>query len=347
MENRPPPSPAPAPPPAETEKLSPAMRQYQQFKGQYPGYVLFFRMGDFYEMFWEDAQNAARVLGLALTSRSKGDGAVPMAGVPFHAVDGYLRKMIAAGFKVAICEQTETASQAKGVINREVVRLMTPGTLTDEPLLDGRAENFLAAVAVASGRAGVAWAELSTGACWAMSGTEEQVLDEISRLRPAEVLVPESVNGQPHAIDARLRQRGITAITARPGWNFTPHHAKEQVQRQWQAKTTAGFGFADEDPAILATALTSALRAGTRSKITSPSTRPVGEAWRSTGPFARAGPKARCSGRSTARSRRWAAAYCGSGSERPCAMSARSWIARPPSRPCWNRRRICAASAKR
>src|SRR2546421_10267512 len=136
------------PPPAP---LSPAMRQYQQFKAQYPGYVLFFRMGDFYEMFWEDAKLAAKTLGVALTSRSRGgidaDDAIPMAGVPFHAVDAYLRKMIAAGHRVAICEQTEDASQAKGLVKRDVVRLMTPGTLTDDPLLDGRADNYLAAVA--------------------------------------------------------------------------------------------------------------------------------------------------------------------------------------------------------
>src|SRR6476620_4534404 len=138
--------------PAKTQsELSPAMRQYQQFKQQYPGYVLFFRMGDFYEMFWEDAQTAAKVLGVALTSRSRGglgaEDAIPMAGVPFHAVESYLRKMIAAGHKVAICEQMEDAALAKGVVRRDVVRLMTPGTLTDEPLLDGRADNYLAAVA--------------------------------------------------------------------------------------------------------------------------------------------------------------------------------------------------------
>src|SRR4051795_4527146 len=139
------------PPAADADKsLSPAMRQYQQFKAQYPGYVLFFRMGDFYEMFWEDAQLCAKVLGVALTSRSRGglgaEDAIPMAGVPFHSVEGYLRKMIAAGHKVAICEQMEDAALAKGVVRRDVVRLMTPGTLTDDPLLDGRTENFLAAV---------------------------------------------------------------------------------------------------------------------------------------------------------------------------------------------------------
>src|SRR2546430_548004 len=189
-----------APTPASTTSpLSPAMRQYQQFKSQYPGYVLFFRMGDFYEMFWEDAQVAAKVLGVALTSRSRGglnaEDAIPMAGVPFHAVEAYLRKMIAAGHKVAICEQMEDAALAKGVVKREVVRLMTPGTLTDDPLLDGRADNFLGAVAFHVMRAGgykaaLAWAELSTGATAAMSGTEGQVLDEIARLRPAELLMP-------------------------------------------------------------------------------------------------------------------------------------------------------------
>src|SRR4051795_1442257 len=127
------------------------MRQYQQFKEQHPGYVLFFRMGDFYEMFWDDARLAAKTLGVTLTSRSRGgvdaEDAIPMAGVPFHAVEGYLRRMIAAGHKVAIREQTEEAGQAKGLIQREVVRLMTPGTLTDDPLLDGRSDNYLAAVA--------------------------------------------------------------------------------------------------------------------------------------------------------------------------------------------------------
>jgi hypothetical protein len=138
------PPPTPPTPPASDRPgaTTPAMKQYLQFKSQYPTYVLFFRMGDFYEMFWEDAQLCHKVLGVTLTSRSRGglDGAdaIPMSGVPFHSVEGYLRKMIAAGHKVAICEQMEDPATAKGVIRREVVRLMTPGTLTDEPLLDGR-----------------------------------------------------------------------------------------------------------------------------------------------------------------------------------------------------------------
>src|SRR5439155_9523966 len=196
-----------------------------------------------------------------LTSRSRGglngEDAIPMAGVPFHAVESYLRRMIVAGHKVAICEQTEDAAQAKGLVKRDVTRLMTPGTLTDDPLLDGRADNYLAAVAfqITRGdgyRAALAWVELSTGSCCAMSGSEGQVLDEIARMRPAEVLVPELPSGQPHAIVPRIKEAGVNAITTRPGWQFTAHHAREQLQRQWQLTATAGLGFTDDDPAIVA-----------------------------------------------------------------------------------------------
>lgn len=255
-----------APPPAsaaEKSSLTPAMRQYQQFKAQYPGYVLFFRMGDFYEMFWDDALLAAKALGVALTTRSRGGldaaDAIPMAGVPFHAVESYLRKMIAAGHKVAICEQVENPAEAKGLIRREVVRLMTPGTLTDEPLLDGRSDNYLAAIAFHltanhGFKVGLAWVELSTGACVAMSGAQGQVLDEIARLRPAEMLIPELPSGQPHEIAKTLRASNSMAITQRAGWQFTPHHAKEQISKQWEVSTAAGFGFEEDDPGLMAAA---------------------------------------------------------------------------------------------
>ena len=243
--------------------LTPAMRQYQQFKAQYPQYILFFRMGDFYEMFWEDARIATKVMGVALTSRSRGgldaEDAIPMAGVPFHAVDGYLRRMISAGYKVAICEQTEDLASAKGVIKREVVRLMTPGTLTDEPLLDGRSDNYLAAVAFnvtkSDGyRAALCWIELSTGSCTALSGSERQVLDEIARLHPAEILIPELPSGQLHDVAKRIQALGINSLTPRPGWQFTAHHAHELMQKQWGVSTAAGFGFTDDDPAVFAVA---------------------------------------------------------------------------------------------
>ncbi len=263
MTETPPPPSAPAKPAEADKNLSPAMRQYQQFKAQYPGYVLFFRMGDFYEMFYDDARLCAKVLGVSLTSRSRGGinaaDAVPMAGVPFHAVESYLRKMIVAGHKVAICEQMEDAALAKGVVKRDVVRLMTPGTLTDDPLLDGRTDNHLAAVAFgltkADGfRSALAWVELSTGAVTAMSGPEGQVLDEIARLRPAEILIPELPSGQPHDIAKRIEKLAPSALTIRPGWQFTPHHASEELRKQYGSKTAGGFGFADDDPGIFAIA---------------------------------------------------------------------------------------------
>jgi len=130
----------------DPNNLTPAMRQYLEFKKKYPDAILFFRMGDFYETFYEDAETCSRVLGLVLTSRNKGsDNPVPLAGLPFHAVDGYLKKMIQAGYKVAVCEQIEDPKLAKGVVKRDVVRIVTPGTLTDDMLLNEREDNFLAA----------------------------------------------------------------------------------------------------------------------------------------------------------------------------------------------------------
>jgi len=143
---------------------TPAMRQYRSFKEQYPGYVLLFRMGDFYEMFYEDAKTASRVLGLALTSRSKGPTAVPLAGIPYHALDNYLARLIRAGHRVAICEQVEDPKEAKGLVRRDVTRLVTPGTLTDEALLEQREGNYLAAIFTARGGRGSASAGVAAGA---------------------------------------------------------------------------------------------------------------------------------------------------------------------------------------
>lgn len=238
---------------ADESKLSPAMRQYAGFKKQHPGYVLFFRMGDFYELFHEDARLASRTLGIALTQRTEG---VPMAGVPFHQLDTYLKRMILAGHRVAICEQVEDAKHAKGVVKRDVTRLVTPGTLTDEPMLDSKAGNFLAAIAFGMGRnakTGLAWAELSTGKLIAMSGPESEVLDEAARLAPAEILVPETPGGEEHPVAHLLRQRGIMAVANRPGWQFSDRHGLEEFSRHWGVSTAAGFGFEDDDPAVAAT----------------------------------------------------------------------------------------------
>ena len=129
-------------------KITPMLQQYLEIKKQYPGTILFYRMGDFYEMFFEDAEVAAKVLGITLTSRSHKDevNKIPMCGVPFHAVSTYLGKMVKAGFRVAICEQVEDPKEAKGIVKRDVIRVVTPGVTTDDQLLDAKADCYVCAL---------------------------------------------------------------------------------------------------------------------------------------------------------------------------------------------------------
>src|SRR5438477_6189108 len=148
-----------------SQTATPAMRQYLDAKRQHRDAIVFFRMGDFYEMFYEDALVAARALDLTLTSRSKdaGGNGIPMCGVPYHAMDGYLARLVRKGFRVAICEQVEDPRKAKGIVKREVVRVVSPGTLTDTNYLDAREPAFLMAVAPGRDVVGVALLDLSTG----------------------------------------------------------------------------------------------------------------------------------------------------------------------------------------
>jgi DNA mismatch repair protein MutS len=237
------------------------MRQYRAFKEQYPDYILLFRMGDFYEMFYEDAKTASRVLGLALTSRSKGPTAVPLAGIPYHALDNYLGRLVRAGLRVAICEQVEDPKQAKGLVQRDVTRLVTPGTLTDEALLEQREGNYLAGVfqPTAARKAdaepeqiGVAWVELSSGAFAAMLAPADHVLDELIRIRPAEVIFAEGSSQDSPAFRDALRQAAGATATARPPWAFDAHAATEALHEHFRAKTLKGFGFDGWDPSVSA-----------------------------------------------------------------------------------------------
>src|SRR5215472_13777591 len=158
--------------------MTPMMQQYRDAKARYPGILLFFRNGDFYELFEEDAELGARLLGITLTKRDK---EIPMAGVPHHALERYLAKLLQAGQRVAICEQLEDASQARGLIRRDVTRVLTPGTLTEDSLLDLRRSNHLAAVFPSGAAAGLAWAELSTGKFQAADVSWQQLSDELGR----------------------------------------------------------------------------------------------------------------------------------------------------------------------
>lgn len=228
---------------------TPAMRQYRTFKEQYPGTVLFFRMGDFYELFYEDAKLAHKTLGVTLTQRTEG---IPMAGVPYHAVDGYLRRMIQAGYRVAICEQVQDPKEAKGVVERDVTRVMTPGTLTDEHLLDDAEENPLAAIVyVREDAVAIAWAELSTGSFRVLACSADDAADELARVNPRELLFCETADRQTPPRIAQLAERLGCAATGRPGWQFRPAEAKEMLQKQYRVAQLAGFGFEEDDVELM------------------------------------------------------------------------------------------------
>lgn len=210
------------------------MRQYYRFRSQHPGCLLLFRMGDFYELFDEDAVTAHKALGITLTERTKG---VPMAGVPFHAVEGYLQRLIAQGFRVAVCEQIQDPRDAKGVVERAVTRVLTPGTLVDESLLEAGSQNLTAALALAGPRAAIAAAELSTGEFTVVACAAADVADELARLAPAELLVAEEAHAPPRAADT-----AAMAVSVRPAWHFRAADAAEALQSHFGVATLAGFG---------------------------------------------------------------------------------------------------------
>src|SRR5471032_1151823 len=169
---------------------TPMMQQYLRIKAQHPDVLLFYRMGDFYEMFYDDARRAAALLDIALTQRGASAGApIPMAGVPVVTLDGYLAKLVRKGQSVAICEQRGEPGKTKGPMDREVVRIVTPGTVTDEALLEERRDTVLASVLPSRGRFGLAWLDLSAGRFSVMEVAGVSALEaEIERLRPAELL---------------------------------------------------------------------------------------------------------------------------------------------------------------
>jgi DNA mismatch repair protein MutS len=223
------------------------MEQFRRAKKEAPGALLFFRMGDFYELFHEDAVVASRELGLTLTSRSKGSPQpIPMAGVPVRAVDGYLVRLVRKGHKVAICEQLEDPREAKGIVERGIVRIVTPGTLTEENALDARASNYLASLVVARERAGLAWVDLSTGRMQGCELAEERVLDELARLAPSELLVsPETLEGRAHW-KAELTEHLGVALTEREAWRFAHDGALRALTRHFRVKGLEGFGIEAE-----------------------------------------------------------------------------------------------------
>jgi DNA mismatch repair protein MutS len=232
---------------SSTATATPAMRQYLEAKRQHRDAIVFFRMGDFYEMFYEDALVAARALDLTLTSRSKdaGGNGIPMCGVPFHAMDGYLARLVRKGFRVAICEQVEDPKKAKGLVKREVVRVVSPGTLTDANYLDAREPAFLMAlIASDAGQSvGAALLDLSTGEFTAAEyrGRDglQALADEISVLRPREIVVPEASD-----LLSRLPEiaRLDIPVSAADAWSFEAESARRTLLDQLRTHGLEGFG---------------------------------------------------------------------------------------------------------
>jgi DNA mismatch repair protein MutS len=224
------------------------MQQYFRIKAENPDLLLFFRMGDFYELFYEDARKAARLLDITLTSRGESAGErIPMAGLPYHAVDGYLARLVKLGESVAICEQIGDPALAKGPVERKVVRVVTPGTVTEEALLEDRRDNLLVAIAPVGKVLGLAALDLAGGR-FAVQQVEsvDSLLGELERLNPAEILVSEDWP-LPAAVASR---RGLTR---RPPWHLEPESARHLLLRQFGTQDLAAFG-CEHLPATIAAA---------------------------------------------------------------------------------------------
>ncbi len=217
------------------------MQQYLSIKAQHPDILVFYRMGDFYELFYDDAEKAARLLGITLTTRGASAGApIRMAGVPYHAVEQYLAKLVKLGESIAICEQIGDPNAAKGPVERKVTRIVTPGTLTDSALLDDKADNVLLALHVEKASVGLAWLALASGELRMAEVAPQALENELTRIAPAEVLAAEGVE---------LPRQVVTRV---PAWHFDVANGRTRLLAQLGAGTLAGFDIEDLQPALAA-----------------------------------------------------------------------------------------------
>jgi DNA mismatch repair protein MutS len=228
-------------------KITPIRRQYLDVKRQYPDAIVFFRLGDFYETFDKDAEVAARELDLVLTGRNVGKGQrVPMAGVPHHAAEGYIGRLISKGYKVALCEQIGTET-VNGLMPRDVTRVFTAGTVIEPDMLDAGQNNYLAAVVLEGDRAGLAYADVTTGEfATTQLNNRRSLVEEMARIKPSELLLPDNeLTINPEVIN-------IQAISRLPNWRFEEGNAEEALLRHFGVSTLAGFGCQDKPLAIRA-----------------------------------------------------------------------------------------------
>ena len=219
---------------------TPMMRQYLGLKAQAPSYLLFYRMGDFYELFYEDAERGARLLNLTLTKRGNSNGEpIPMAGVPFHSLEGYLARLVALGESIAICEQIGDPATSKGPVERQIVRIVTPGTLTDDALLPAKSDRIIAAICPGNKQQntiGIAWMNVANGT-FKVYECEARLLDtQLSRLQPVELL---------HAEQHRISYQDAQSCVALPDWHFAQDNALQVLLDHFQVDSVSGFGMQD------------------------------------------------------------------------------------------------------
>lgn len=220
---------------------------------------MFFRMGDFYEMFYDDARIAAKVLGIMLTSRSKGEKAIPMAGVPHHAADSYIQKLIKAGYKVAVCEQLQNGSgktgsrpDTKGIVERDVTRVITPGTLTEDTMLNDKDNNYLLSLFPNEDKIGLSWIDISTGKFMVQDIAKGRLLDEITRINPSECILPENLTFKEFELPQKLSLDFNVMITSRADWEFSRETAYSKLITHFGTSSLEGFGCEDIGPSLSA-----------------------------------------------------------------------------------------------
>src|SRR6266536_26670 len=234
---------SPSPSAAPLSAHTPMMQQYFRAKAEHPDKLLFYRMGDFYELFYDDAKRAARLLDITLTARGQSGGAaIPMAGVPFHAVDGYLARLMKLGESVAICEQIGDPATSKGPVERKVLRVVTPGTVTDAGLLDAKRDNLLVALNPGKYRSGLAWLNLASGRFTLAEVPPSEIASMLERLDVAELLLPDGT--------ASPLANGATPTRALPAWQFDAAAATRALAKHFGTLDLTAFGVDDRDLAV-------------------------------------------------------------------------------------------------
>ncbi|MDI6738548.1 MAG: DNA mismatch repair protein MutS [Nanoarchaeota archaeon] len=230
------------------DNLTPAMRQYAEFKQRHPDCVLLFRMGDFYETFYEDAVAVSKALEITLTSRGAGEKKAPLAGIPYHALEPYLAKLVRKGFKVAICEQMEDPKLAKGLVKRGIVRIVTPGTVMEDSLLDTKSNNYIMSLAVSNENYSAAFCDASTGEFFVTEGNTNGLQNEIARFQPVECVIPFSLAVNSDLMQT-LRKNGLF-ITKYDDRHYGKHSAMNYLTTHFRTQTMQGFGIDDNSEAI-------------------------------------------------------------------------------------------------